>query len=153
VNISANIDLYNIKKSDTELPLFLSTVQAGFPSPADDYLEEILSLDDICISNAASTFLGRIKGKSLNDIFIFEGDIAVIDKSLTPEHRNLVICAIDGEFNCKVLHVDSLQGIRLLSANPDFKPIIINELTDFRIWGVVTYVIQDIKNRSNDRQY
>src|SRR6185503_7325659 len=103
----------------------------GFPSPADDYLEEILSLDDICITNSASTFLGRVTGKSLQDICIYDGDIAVIDKSIKPEHKNLVICAIDGEFNAKILHIDKLQGIRLLSANSNYPPIVIQELTDF----------------------
>jgi len=150
---SENISLYKFKKSETELPLFLSTIQAGFPSPADDYLEEVISLDDICITHAASTFFGRIKGSSLKDICIYEGDIAVIDKSIKPENRDLVICAIDGEFNAKILHTDKVKGIRLLSANPDFKPIVINELTDFRIWGVVTFVIQNIKNRSYDWHY
>jgi len=148
-----NIELYNLKKSFTGIPMFLSTVQAGFPSPADDYLEDILSLDDICITHAASTFLGRVKGHSLKDICVYEGDIVVIDKSLKPEHGDLVICAIDGEFNAKILHLDALQGIRLLSANPDFLPIIIKELTDFRVWGVVTYIIQNIKNRSRDWNY
>jgi DNA polymerase V len=150
---NASIQIFKALKSTTELPLFLSTIQAGFPSPADDYLEDAISLDDICITNAASTFLGRVKGQSLKDICIYEGDIVVIDKSLQPEHRDLVICAIDGEFNAKVLHLDALQGIRLLSANPVFQPIIIDELTDFRIWGVVTYIIQNIKNRSNDWNY
>ncbi|WP_228951770.1 LexA family transcriptional regulator [Mucilaginibacter sp. UR6-1] len=133
--------------------MFLSTIQCGFPSPAEDYLEEVLSLDDICISNAASTFLGRVSGSSLKDICIYSGDIVVIDKSLTAVHRDLVVCAIDGEFNAKILHIDPLQGIRLLSANPDFAPIEIKELTDFRVWGVITFVIQDIKNRSNDWHY
>ncbi len=132
---SANIKIFQALKSKTELPLFLSTIQAGFPSLADDYLEDAISLDDICITNAASTFLGRVKGQSLKDICIYEGDIVVIDKSLQPEHRDLVICAIDVEFNATILHLDALQSIRLLSANPGFQPIIITELTYFRIWG------------------
>lgn len=148
-----NVQIYKFKKSEKELPLFLSTIQAGFPSPADDYLEEVLSLDDICINHPASTFLGRISGHSLKDLTIYDGDIVVIDKSLSPEHRDLVVCAIDGEFNAKVLHIDKLQGIRLLSANPEYKPIPIQELTDFRVWGVITFVIQNIKQRSNDWHY
>ncbi|MDB5149492.1 MAG: protein MucA [Mucilaginibacter sp.] len=77
-----NIQLYKFRKSDIELKLFLSRIQAGFPSPANDYLEEGLSLNDICISNAASTFLGRVTGNSLKDICIYDDDITVIDKSL-----------------------------------------------------------------------
>lgn len=150
---TADIQIFKVLRSVTEIPLFLSAIQAGFPSPADDYLEDVLSLDDICVSNPASTFLGRVKGQSLRDICIYEGDIVVIDKSLQPVHRDLVICAIDGEFNAKILHLDPLQGIRLLSANAAYQPIIIQELTDFRIWGVVTYIIQNIKNRSHDWHY
>lgn len=149
----ANITIYNFKKSESELPLFLSTIQAGFPSPADDYLEEVLSLDDICITNQASTFLGRIKGNSLNDVSIYEGDIAVIDKSQKPKNKDLVVCAIDGEFNAKILRIEKQGGVQLISANAKFKPIIINELTDFMVWGVITFVIQNIKNRSNDWNY
>lgn len=148
-----NIQLYRFKRSKKELAFFLSTIQAGFPSPADDYLEDVLSLDEVCIANAASTFLGRIKGNSLKDICIYEGDIAVIDKSITPEHRDLVVCAIDGEFNAKIIHLDKKKGVTLVSANPDFKPIVIKELTDFKVWGVITYVIQNIKCRSNDWNY
>jgi DNA polymerase V len=122
-----NIYIFKLKKSEKALPLFLSTIQCGFPSPADDYLEECLSLDDICISNADSTFLGKVKGQSLKDLNISEGDIAVIDKSLRPQHKDLVVCAIDGEFNAKILNI-SKTGIVLMSANPDFKPIIIQEL-------------------------
>jgi DNA polymerase V len=149
----ANIDIFVYKQSKTALPLFLSTIQAGFPSPADDYLEEVLSLDDICIANAASTFLGRIKGDSLKDIQVFEGDIAVIDKSLNPENRDLVVCAIDGEFNAKILHMNKADTVELHSANPKHKPIEIKELNDFRIWGVITFIIQNTKNRSNDWNY
>jgi DNA polymerase V len=145
----ANINIFKLKNSDKELPLFLSAIQCGFPSPADDYLEECLSLDDICISNADSTFLGKVKGQSLKNLNIGEGDIAVIDKSLRPQHKDLVVCAIDGEFNAKILHI-SKAGIKLMSANPDFKPIIIQELNDFKIWGVITFIIQNIKCRSND---
>ncbi|RYX86577.1 hypothetical protein EON73_02515, partial [bacterium] len=120
--------------------------------PADDDLEEILSLDDICISNPSSTILGRIKGNSLKDILIYEGDIVIIDKSLKPKHKDLVVCAVDGEFTAKILHKEII-GIKLLAANPDFKPIIIHELTDFRIWGVIIFVIQNTQNRSHDWNY
>jgi DNA polymerase V len=146
------IELNRFKESETKIPLFLSDIQAGFPSPADDYLEEFLSLDDICISNPSSTILGRIKGNSLNDVLIYEGDIVIIDKSLKPQHRDLVVCAIDGEFTAKILHIE-MVGIKLVAANPKFKTIIITELADFRIWGVIIYVIQNIKNRSHDWNY
>jgi DNA polymerase V len=151
--ILGNINLYKFKRSEKELPLFLSTIQAGFPSPADDYLEEVLSLDDICITNAASTFLGRIKGNSLKDICVYENDIAVIDKSLTAKNNDLVVCAIDGEFNAKILKIDKAKGIMLISANSQYSPIIIKEMNSFKVWGVITFVIQNIKYRSHDWNY
>lgn len=150
--IAQNINLYRFKESDTKLPLFLSRIQAGFPSPAEEYLEDIISLDDICIVNPSATILGRIKGNSLNDVLIFEGDIVIVDKSLKPQHRDLVVCALDGEFTAKILHKEN-SNIKLIAANPNFKPIIINELADFRVWGVISFVIQDIKNRSHDWNY
>jgi DNA polymerase V len=150
--VNSNIQLFKSAQSFTTLPLFLSTIQAGFPSPADDYLEEVLSLDDICITSPASTFLGRVKGDSLQDIGIYEGDIAIIDKSLTPQNQDLVVCAIDGEFNAKILRIEK-SAISLMAANPNFKPIVIQPLTDFKVWGVITFVIQNIKSRSNDWNY
>jgi DNA polymerase V len=149
---NTNIHVYRFKKSEIELPLFLSQIRAGFPSPADDYLEDVICLDDVCMVNPASTFLGRVKGNSLTNICIYEGDIIIIDKSLTPENNDLVVCAIDGEFNAKILKKDK-RSIQLVSANPDFKPIIIQPLTDFRVWGVITFVIQNVKNRSKNWNY
>jgi DNA polymerase V len=148
-----NVALYKLKKSHQGIPMFLSTIQAGFPSPADEYLEEVLSLDEICITHPASTFLGKIKGNSLQDISIHPGDIAVIDKSITPQHNDLVVCVINGEFNAKILTIDKQKRISLMSANPEFKPIVIAELTDFKVWGVITFVIQNIKQRSNGWNY
>jgi DNA polymerase V len=147
-----NIQLYRFKKSSIELPLYLSKIQCGFPSPADDYLEEVLSLDDICVAHPASTFLGRVTGKSLIDIHIYAGDILVIDKSLKPEDKQLVVCAIDGEFNAKIFKKYK-NRVELVSANSTYKPIIIEELTDFRVWGVICHVIQDVRNRSKDWRY
>ena len=128
--MNANIKIFRFKRSETELPLFLSNIQAGFPSPADDYLEEVLSLDDICIANPASTFLGRITGNSLKDLCIYQGDIVVIDKSVKPQNKHLIVCAIDGEFNAKILRKAG-RSVELISANSDFQPIKIQESTDF----------------------
>jgi DNA polymerase V len=147
-----NLDLFKLNPSNTSLPLFLSNIQAGFPSPADGYLEAVISLDDICIPNPSSTILGRIKGDSLKDIGIYEGDIAVIDKSLKPKNYDLVVCAIDGEFTAKILQIDK-DGIKLIAANQQFKPIIIEEFTKFQVWGIITFVIQDIKSKARGWNY
>ncbi len=98
-----NLNLFKLKPSDKALPLFISHIQAGFPSPADSFIEAVISLDDICIQNPSSTILGRINGDSLKEIGLYKGDIAVIDKSLEPKDSDLVVCAIDGEFTAKIL--------------------------------------------------
>ena len=97
----------------------------------------------------ASTFLVRVVGRSLIDIQIYPNDILVIDKSLKPEDKQLVVCAIDGEINAKIFR-KYRDRIKLLSANPEYKPIVIQELNDFRVWGVICHVIQDVRNRSKD---
>lgn len=147
-----DIQLYRIKKSQIELPLFLSRIQAGFPSPAEDELEKVISLDDVCVAHPASTFLGKISGFSLRDIRIYPGDVAIIDRELVPQHRDLIVCVIDGEFTGKIFHKER-NSVVLKAANPSFRPIIIQELTDFRIWGVITFVIQNVKKRSRDWDY
>lgn len=143
-----SIKINKLKKSEIQIPFFGSCIQAGFPSPADDYLESILSLDDICMVNRETTFLGRVTGKSLNDIHVYEGDIMVIDKSLKPQNGDLIVAVINSEFTAKFISIDGNEFF-LYPANKRFKPIRIAEYDDFKIWGVVTRVIQDVKGRWN----
>ncbi|MFN0291202.1 LexA family protein [Pedobacter helvus] len=88
------LQIFNFTNSNVKLPLYQSRIQCGFPSPADDYLEGVLSLDEICINNKETTFLGRVTGKSLTDINIYEGDILVIDRSLKAVSGDLIVAAI-----------------------------------------------------------
>lgn len=96
--------------------------------------------------NRDTTFLGRVTGRSLEDIQVYEGDIMVIDKSLKPQNRDLVVAVINGEFTAKFLHIDGKQ-ILLRPASKRFNPIKVAEFDDFTIWGVVTRIIQDVKGR------
>lgn len=139
--------------SDYQFPFFLCSIQAGFPSPADGYIESMITLNELCISNPSTTFFGKVVGKSLEDIYIYEGDILVIDKSIKPMNKDLVVCILDGEFNAKIFYRDKNNCIQLLSANPDFKPMIITQCMDFKVWGVITFVIQNIKKRAHVRNY
>ncbi len=135
-----NIDFYNAdNESELSLP-FAEGISAGFPSPADDYIELSLDLNKALIKHPSSTFFGRVKGDSMRDAGIFDGDILVIDKSLPPADKQKAVCYIDGEFTLKTLKVDK-TGIWLIPANEKFKPIRINEENDFIVWGIVTYVI------------
>ena len=121
-----------------ELPLFLSKVQAGFPSPADDHLDQSLDLNEHLIEHPAATFFCRVTGESMTGIGIYDGDIIVVDRALNPDHGDVVLAAVDGELTCKVL---DKHKRRLLSSNPQFKPIAISDEMELMVEGVVTYSI------------
>jgi len=129
-------------KHYTLLPLFSSKVQAGFPSPADDYVERHLDLNVEFVKHPASTFFLRATGDSMKEAGIFSGDLLVVDRSLEPVDGKIVIAAIHGELTVKRLCRKS-DKIRLLPANPLFKPIEISKEEDLVIWGVVTLVIHE----------
>ena len=123
-----------------DLPLLDTGLSAGFPSPAEDYIEMKLDLNKELIKNPSSTFLGKVNGNSMMGAGIFDGDILVIDKSLEPKNDAVLVCFIDGEFTIKKVTVIG-SDMYLMPENPDFKPIKINRESDFRMWGVVTFSI------------
>jgi DNA polymerase V len=114
--------------------LYSHAVQAGFPSPADDYIEGLLSLDEHIIEHPSATYLARATGSSMQDIGIFDKDLLVIDRALEPVQNDVVVVALDGELTCKIL--DAKRRL-LLSANNEFPPIPIREDQDVLIEGVV----------------
>ena len=122
------------------LPLFTG-ISAGFPSPANDYLEEAIDLNKELIKNPSSTFFGRVKGLSMTDAGIDDKDILVIDKSISPKNGMIAVCYVDGEFTLKRICF-STNSMTLLPANNQFKPIPITEANDFLVWGIVTFVIK-----------
>lgn len=130
---------------DKELRLpFITTVKAGFPSPAEDYMGESLDFNRDLIRHPEATFYGRVKGDSMIDVGICDGDIAVIDRAVEPQQGDVVMGFIDNDFTVKFLdltHKD--EGyIELRAANDDFQPIRINENSNFRVWGVIIYTIK-----------
>jgi len=122
------------------IPLFSYAVRAGFPSPADDYVSEALDLNEHLIAHREATFFLRARGHSMTGAGIQDGDLLVVDRSLTPGHRTIVIAVVDGEFTVKRLYKRGGR-IRLLAENPDFAPMEFNEGQELQIWGVVTSVI------------
>jgi DNA polymerase V len=128
-----------IERIRTILPYFES-VSAGFPSPADDYVEEKLSLDRYLIKNPASTFFLRVSGTSMTGAGIYPNDILIVDRSLEPKNKDVVIALIDGELTVKRF-VKANNKFYLKPENPDFKPIEIPQNGEFMIWGVITNVI------------
>lgn len=116
-------------------------ISAGFPSPAEDYLEPTLDLNRALIKNPSSTFYGRVKGLSMKDAGIDDGDLLVIDKSLTYRNNALAVCFINGEFTLKRIKVEG-KTLLLMPANQDYQPIVVQEDDEFTVWGIVTWVIK-----------
>ncbi len=129
-----------VTATELQRPYSAAGVAAGFPSPADDHIEVELDLNRHLIKNPAATFFARVRGNSMVGASIHDGDLLVIDRSLEWRDGQIAVCFVDGEFTVKRL-VKKQDGLYLISAHPDFDPVKVNEDEDFRIWGVVSYVI------------
>ena len=121
------------------LPLFASPASCGFPSPAQDYVEATLDLNQLCISRPAATYFVRAAGDGMKDAGIRDGDLLVVDRSITARHGDTVIACVDGEFTVKQLQITPY--VALLPANPDYQPIVFQAEQSLEIFGVVTFVI------------
>jgi len=132
------------KRTNLKLPLVSARVEAGFPSPADDYMERGVDLNEELIRNPAATFFVRVQGNSMRDAGIQSGDVLIVDKSITPADRQIVVAMLNGEFTVKRLR--RMDGRCFLeAANKSFIPIQIGEGDEMVIWGTVTYVIHKAK--------
>ena len=122
------------------LPLYLSPVAAGFPSPAEDYIDRKLDLNEHLVRNPAATFFVRVDGESMRDAGIASGDLLVVDRAVNPRNGSIVVAALDGELTVKRLRHDNGR-LFLVPDNPDYAPLEIQPEASFQVWGVVTYVI------------
>ena len=121
------------------------TVAAGFPSPAENYIEEKLNLDKHLIKNKESTFFVRVSGDSMINVGIFDNDILVVDRSLIPVRQSIVIASIDGELVVKKIVKDKIKkDFYLKSENKNYPDIRLNSNSDTMIWGIVTYTIHSL---------
>lgn len=125
------------------LPLFNGKVAAGFPSPADDYVEKNLDLNELLVQKPAATFFVRAQGESMLGAGIHPNDILVVDRSIDAVTGKIVICALNGELTVKRLERENEQW-QLKAENPDYPDIIIHEELEMVIWGVVTNVIHPL---------
>ena len=124
-------------------PLFSCKVEAGFPSPADDYIESALDLNAHLVRNPASTFFVRVSGESMTGAGIASGDLLVVDRSLTPESGNVVIAVLDGEMTVKRLWRDGGR-VELRPENPAYAPIRLSGAMELDVWGVVRHVVHSV---------
>lgn len=125
------------------LPLFIGKVAAGFPSPADDYVDKTLDLNELLIQKPAATFFVRAQGESMLGAGIHPNDILVVDRSIEPVPGKIVICALNGELTVKRLAREHEQW-QLKAENPAYTAIPLTDDLDLVIWGVVTNVIHAV---------
>jgi DNA polymerase V len=124
-----------------KIPLFLSPIKAGFPSPADDYLEQKLDLNEHLIKHPCATFFVKVVGDSMINAGIFNGDILIVDRSLKAANNKIIVAILDGEFTVKRLRTYSGK-VFLVPENPNYPPIEVPEGADFEVWGVVIHGIR-----------
>jgi DNA polymerase V len=118
-------------------PLYASTVAAGFPSPADDYMEGALDLNEYLIAHPAATFMVRVEGASMTGAGILSGDLLIVDRSVESRSGHIVIAVISGELTVKRL-IKGSHGWLLKAEHPDYPPTKIGPDAECSIWGVVT---------------
>ena len=118
-------------------------ISAGFPSPADDFKELRISIDQEVVKNEEATFYARVSGQSMQGAGLDDGDLLVIDRSVEPQNNAIAVCFLDGEFTVKRLKVEE-DCIYLMPENPKYQPIKVTEDNQLQIWGVVTYVVKKI---------
>jgi DNA polymerase V len=123
-----------------EIPLVSPLVEAGFPSPADDYIDQSLDLNEYLIRHPAATFMVRVNGDSMAGGSINSGDILIVDRSLEPRSGNVVIAVLDGELTVKRYRRTD-QGVVLMPDSEEWQPVHVTEDMDFAVWGVCTFAI------------
>lgn len=138
------LTLFTLDDSENSGAPFVDVgISAGFPSPADDFKEQRISLDKELIKNKEATFFARVSGQSMIGAGLDDNDLLVIDRSLEPTHNKIAVCFLDGEFTVKRLKVQKGQ-VWLQPENPNYEPIQVTEENGFMIWGIVTNVIKRV---------
>lgn len=141
-------DVLDFYSANTEtalsLPFFNGGVSAGFPSPAEDFLENELDFNAAFIKHPSATFYAKVKGNSMKDAGISNGDIMVIDRSLEPNNGDIAVCYLDGEFTVKTIMIEK-DAVWLVAQNEQYEPIRVTEENELIIWGIVINVIKTFR--------
>ena len=141
------LDLYRIEGLDMlEVPFYVSYISAGFPSPADDYLDESINLSDYLVRNPSTTFVMRVRGNSMIDANIRDGAVLVVDRSMKPADGLIAACFLDGSFTVKTIRMRKGR-LYLEAANASYPDIEVAEEMEMRVFGIVTYIIHQASKR------
>lgn len=144
--LGRSYDSVQIIKNHLEIPLFVEHVSAGFPSPAQDFIEQALDLNELCIKHPAATYFVRVEGDSMLEAGIYPDDVLVVDRSLNAEHGDIIVASVYGELTVKELQIKPVP--RLLPRNKAYPPIEVAEESDLVIFGVVTNVIRNLRTKA-----
>ena len=139
---TTSLEIYSaLSEFSIEVPVISAGISAGFPSPAMDFIDLTIDMNKHLIKHPSATFYGRVKGVSMKDAGIHDGDLLVIDKSIRPSNDKIAVCYIDGDFTVKRIKIEN-DCIWLIPENETYKPIKVTSDNDFIIWGIVTHVIK-----------
>ncbi len=134
---------YEVDSLRQQIPLYLERVSAGFPSPAQDFIEKTLDLNELCIQHPAATFFVRVEGESMRDAGIYPNDVLVVDRSVNAVHGDVVIASLQGEMTVKELCTRPYLALR--AHNPEYPEIHILNPDEFEVFGVVTNVVRALQ--------
>ena len=143
IHIGEELSFYSMDKKVLDIPFYQSNVPAGFPSPAEDFMDLDLNLQEYLVQHPSATFCVRVTGDSMQNAGIYSGDVMVVDRALEPQNNTIVLAILDGEFTVKRIQKKG-QELYLKPENSKFKPIQITEEMNFQVWGVVTHIIHKI---------
>ena len=143
IHVSKEFSFYSVGEKTIDVPFYQSNVPAGFPSPAENFMDLDLSLQDYLVQNPSATFCVRVTGDSMKNAGISSGDVMIVDRALEPKNNTIVLAVLDGEFTVKRIQKKA-DDLFLKPENKDFKAIQITEEMNFQVWGVVTHIIHKV---------
>ena len=143
IHVSKEFSFYSVGEKTIDVPFYQSNVPAGFPSPAENFMDLDLSLQDYLVQNPSATFCVRVTGDSMKNAGISSGDVMIVDRALEPKNNTIVLAVLDGEFTVKRIQKKG-DDLFLNPENKDFKAIQITEEMNFQVWGVVTHIIHKV---------
>ena len=143
IHVGKEFSFYSVGEKTIDVPFYQPNVPAGFPSPAENFMDLDLSLQDYLVQNPSATFCVRVTGDSMKNAGISSGDVMIVDRALEPKNNTIVLAVLDGEFTVKRIQKKG-DDLFLNPENKDFKAIQITEEMNFQVWGVVTHIIHKV---------